>query len=98
MRALTHEEAVARRELLDIESYDVDLDLRDAVAGTEFGSRTVIRFRCRRPGAATTRRTKRCSAGHTSRDGVATRSRTTTSPVASTTPADKRSLPTSIAR
>ena len=30
--------------------------------------------------AATTRRTRRCSAGHTSRGGVATRSRTTTSP------------------
>ena len=53
MRALTHEEAVARRELLDIESYDVDLDLRDAVAGDQFGSRTVVRFRCGRPGAAT---------------------------------------------
>ena len=51
MRALTHGEAVARRELLDIESYDVDLDLRDAVAGGHFGSRTVVRFLCGRPGA-----------------------------------------------
>ena len=48
--------------------------------------------------AATTRRTSRWSAGHTSRDGVVTRSRTTTSPRSSTTPADKRSVPTSIAR
>ena len=48
--------------------------------------------------AATTRRTSRCTAGHTSRIGVATRSRTATSPVASTIPAVKRSLATSIAR
>ena len=39
-----------------------------------------------------------CSAGHTSRGGVATRSRTTTSPRSSTMPAASRSLPTSIAR
>ena len=41
--------------------------------------------------AATTRLTRRLSAGHTSRWGVATRSRTTTSPSAFTTPAASRS-------
>jgi aminopeptidase N len=51
--ALTQQEAVARRALLDVESYDVDLDLRDAAAGTDFGSRTLVRFRCTEPGAST---------------------------------------------
>ena len=42
--SLTHDEAVRRRALLDVTSYDVDLDL----TGEEtFTSRTVIRFGCR---------------------------------------------------
>jgi aminopeptidase N len=49
---LTRDEARTRAELLDVESYTVDLDLNPANT-TTFGSTTVIRFRCRRPGAST---------------------------------------------
>ncbi|MGH3712583.1 MAG: aminopeptidase N [Micromonosporaceae bacterium] len=49
MATLTHDEAVRRAALLDVESYTVDLDL---TRGPEvFGSRSVIRFRCTEPGA-----------------------------------------------
>jgi aminopeptidase N len=50
VRALTQQEAVARRALLDVESYEVDLDLSDAVAGAVFESTTVVGFRCAEPG------------------------------------------------
>ena len=46
MPALTRAEAVDRRRILDVESYQVDLDLRDAKDGSPFESRTVVRFRC----------------------------------------------------
>ena len=48
MPALTESEAQARAALLAIDSYDVWLDL----TVTPVRSRTVIRFRCARPGAA----------------------------------------------
>ena len=46
---LTYSEAVSRTALLDVESYDVFLDLSGAPAR----SRTEVRFRCRTPGAET---------------------------------------------
>lgn len=46
---LTHSEAVSRGALIDVESYDVFLDLSEAPPR----SRTEVRFRCRTPGAAT---------------------------------------------
>jgi aminopeptidase N len=49
---LTRDEARTRAELLEVESYTVDLDL-DPSRTTAFGSTTVIRFGCRRPGAST---------------------------------------------
>jgi aminopeptidase N len=49
---LTRDEARTRAELLDIESYTVDLDLNPANTKT-FGSTTVIRFSSRRTGAST---------------------------------------------
>jgi len=49
MAALTETEARIRAGLLDIESYDVSLDL----ATEPVRSRSEIRFRCRQPGAAT---------------------------------------------
>jgi aminopeptidase N len=49
---LTREEARVRAELLDVESYTVDLDL-SSDDPRRFGSTTVIRFSCRRPGAST---------------------------------------------
>ena len=49
---LTRDEARTRADLLDIESYTVDLDL-DPARTTTFGSTTVIRFRSRTVGAST---------------------------------------------
>jgi len=49
---LTRDEARTRAELLEIESYTVDLDL-DPSRTTTFGSTTVIRFRSRTVGAST---------------------------------------------
>jgi aminopeptidase N len=48
---LTRDEARARAEILDVESYTVDLDL--TTSATTFGSTTVIRFSCSQPGAST---------------------------------------------
>jgi aminopeptidase N len=47
---LTRDEARPRAELLDVESYTVDLDLDPSDTRT-FGSTTVIRFASRRTGA-----------------------------------------------
>ncbi len=49
---LTRDEARTRAELLEVDSYTVDLDL-DAANERTFGSTTVLRFRSRRPGAST---------------------------------------------
>lgn len=48
MTTLTFAEARERARLLDVQSYQVDLDVTGDQA---FGSRTAIRFRCREPGA-----------------------------------------------
>ena len=53
---LTRADAAARSEVLDVESYDVDIDLTDGGGGPgseTFRSRTVVRFSCARPGAET---------------------------------------------
>ena len=51
---LTREEARQRAALLDVESYQVELDLTGHSGGAlTFGSVTVVRFRCSSPGAAT---------------------------------------------
>ncbi|NUS51802.1 MAG: aminopeptidase N, partial [Nocardioidaceae bacterium] len=49
---LTRDEARARADLLEVDSYLVDLVL-DPARAQQFGSTTVIRFRSRRPGATT---------------------------------------------
>ena len=49
---LTREEARRRADLLDVDSYDVELDLSPA-STTTFRSTTTLRFRCRQPGAET---------------------------------------------
>jgi len=49
---LTRDEARTRAELIDVESYIVDLDLSSDDTHT-FGSTTVIRFSSRQPGAST---------------------------------------------
>ncbi|HEX6472827.1 MAG TPA: aminopeptidase N [Streptosporangiaceae bacterium] len=48
---LTREEAQARARLLQVDSYEVHLDLTEGE--TTFGSATVARFRCTEPGAGT---------------------------------------------
>ena len=53
---LTRSDAAARAELLDVDTYEVDLDLTDGSGGPgsgTFRSRTVVRFTCSRPGAET---------------------------------------------
>ncbi|MFL6076593.1 MAG: aminopeptidase N [Mycobacteriales bacterium] len=55
-RNLTRDEARARADLLDVESYDVSLDLTDGAGNPgekTFRSRTTVRFRSRRPGEPT---------------------------------------------
>jgi aminopeptidase N len=51
MPSLTRAEAAERAALLSVDAYEIDLDLTTADA--EFGSTTVVRFRCARPGADT---------------------------------------------
>src|SRR5699024_40874 len=51
---LTREQAKQRAALLDVDSYDIELDLTDGsgAPGVEtFDSRTTVRFSCREPGA-----------------------------------------------
>jgi aminopeptidase N len=52
---LTQEQAVERAELLDVDSYTVELDLTDDAGRpgeTTFRSATTVRFSCRTPGAS----------------------------------------------
>ena len=51
VRNLTHAEAVRRAELIEVESYDVTLDLTDARHAATFPSRTALRFTCNDPAA-----------------------------------------------
>ena len=50
MLSLTRAEAADRAALLSIDGYAIDLDL--TIGSDAFGSTTVVRFRCARPGAA----------------------------------------------
>jgi aminopeptidase N len=47
VRNLTLREAVARAAVIDVESYDITLDLTDARDAATFPSRTIITFACR---------------------------------------------------
>ncbi|MEO8329383.1 MAG: aminopeptidase N, partial [Candidatus Nanopelagicales bacterium] len=53
-RPLTRSEAIARAEIIEVESYAIEIDLRgcDVGRGT-FGSQTLVKFSCSRPGAST---------------------------------------------
>ncbi len=56
VRNLTQVEAIGRAGLLDVQSYDVSLDLTDGTGGPGellFRSLTEVRFRCSQPGAST---------------------------------------------
>ncbi|MEJ2890184.1 aminopeptidase N [Actinomycetospora aeridis] len=54
---LTRDDAATRAELLEVDSYDIDLDLTDPATGgpgeSTFRSITTVRFRATRPGAST---------------------------------------------
>jgi aminopeptidase N len=51
--SLTHDEARERAELLEVERYDLDVDLTGLLEGEVWRSVSTIAFRCRTPGAAT---------------------------------------------
>ncbi len=50
---LSRDEARERARLLEVASYEVELDLRDQSEGTTFLSTSTVRFTCSEPGAAT---------------------------------------------
>jgi aminopeptidase N len=50
---MTRDEARERARLLDVQSYDVHLDLTAVDSSRTFTSTSVVRFGCREPGAAT---------------------------------------------
>ncbi|MCW2606971.1 MAG: aminopeptidase, partial [Frankiales bacterium] len=50
---LSRDEARERARLLQVASYDVELDLRDQRTGTTFRSTSTVRFSCTEPGAST---------------------------------------------
>ncbi len=50
---LLRAEARERARLLQVASYDVELDLRDQSSGTTFRSTSTVRFSCSEPGAST---------------------------------------------
>ena len=49
--SLAHDEAVARAALLEVERYDVALDLTGLLEGDTITSTSTVRFRCSSPGA-----------------------------------------------
>ncbi|HET8602802.1 MAG TPA: aminopeptidase N [Marmoricola sp.] len=51
--SLTHHEAVARAALLDVDRYDINLDMTGLLEGDTLRSTVVVRFGCSRPGAET---------------------------------------------
>ncbi|HET8616403.1 MAG TPA: aminopeptidase N [Actinomycetales bacterium] len=59
VRALTKGEAEARAALVEVQAYEVELDLTgadaadDGAAAPTFGSRSQVRFACRTPGSST---------------------------------------------
>jgi aminopeptidase N len=53
LRSLTHEEAVERSTLLDVDRYDIDIDLTGLYEGDELRCTSTIRFKAARAGAST---------------------------------------------
>src|SRR5262245_32384832 len=51
--SLTRAEAEERSALIEVERYDIDLDLTDMLEGADFRAVSTIRFSCRRPGSST---------------------------------------------
>jgi aminopeptidase N len=53
VRSLTREEAEERAGLLEVQRYDITVDLRGLLEGEVWASTSTITFTCRRPGAST---------------------------------------------
>jgi aminopeptidase N len=51
--SLTRIEAEERAALIEVERYDIDVDLRDMLEGHDFRAVCTVRFSCRTPGAST---------------------------------------------
>jgi aminopeptidase N len=51
--SLTRVEAEARSALIEVERYDIEVDLTDMLEGPDFKTTSTIRFSCRTPGAST---------------------------------------------
>jgi len=49
--SLTREEAAARAALIDVERYDVHVDLRGLYEGSLWAATSTISFGCREPGS-----------------------------------------------
>jgi aminopeptidase N len=50
--SLTRDEAAARAALLEVDRYEIDLDMRGLLEGDTIASTATIRFRCASPGSA----------------------------------------------
>jgi aminopeptidase N len=53
LRSLTHDEAVERSQLLDVQQYDIDIDLTGLLDGDQLRCTSTVRFTAGRPGAST---------------------------------------------
>jgi aminopeptidase N len=53
LRSLTSKEARARASILDVNRYDIDVDMTDLADGNALQAVSTIRFSCREPGAST---------------------------------------------
>ncbi len=51
--SLTRLEAAERAELIQVDRYDIAVDMTDMLAGADFRAVATVRFSCRRPGAST---------------------------------------------
>ncbi len=51
--SLTRVEAEERSALIEVERYDIDVDLTDMLEGADFRAVSTVRFSCRTPGAST---------------------------------------------
>jgi aminopeptidase N len=51
--SLTQDEARSRAELIEVDRYDVEVDLRELLASERWRATSRVRFSCRQPGAAT---------------------------------------------
>lgn len=51
--SLTRVEAEERSALIEVERYDINVDLTDMLEGADFHALSAVRFSCRTPGAST---------------------------------------------